>query len=36
MTVLVTHDPLDALTLADHLVFVEDGRVTQTGTRPRC
>lgn len=32
VTVLVTHDPLDALTLADHLVFVEDGRVTQTGT----
>ncbi len=25
VTVLVTHDPLDALTLADHLVFVEDG-----------
>ena len=24
-TVLVTHDPLDALTLADHLVFVEAG-----------
>lgn len=32
VTVLVTHDPLDALTLADHLVFVEDGHVTQTGT----
>jgi len=32
VTVLVTHDPLDALTLADHLVFVEDGRVTQAGT----
>ena len=32
VTVLVTHDPLDALTLADHLVFVEDGQVTQTGT----
>jgi len=32
VTVLVTHDPLDALTLADHLVFVEDGRVSQTGT----
>ena len=32
VTVLVTHDPLDALTLADHLVFIEDGRVTQTGT----
>ena len=32
VTVLVTHDPLDALTLADHLVFVEDGLVTQFGT----
>jgi molybdate transport system ATP-binding protein len=32
VTVLVTHDPLDALTLADHLVFVEEGRVTQSGT----
>ena len=31
-TVLVTHDPLDALTLADHLVFVEAGRVVQDGT----
>ena len=31
-TVLVTHDPLDALTLADHLVFVEGGRVVQEGT----
>ena len=32
VTVLVTHDPLDALTLADRLVFIEEGRVTQTGT----
>ncbi|MEO7448436.1 MAG: ABC transporter ATP-binding protein [Humibacillus sp.] len=32
VTVLVTHDPLDALTLADVLVFVEDGHVTQSGT----
>ena len=32
VTVLVTHDPLDALTLADHLVFIEDGRVSQSGT----
>ncbi|HSO63766.1 MAG TPA: ABC transporter ATP-binding protein [Ornithinibacter sp.] len=31
-TVLVTHDPLDALTLADHLVFVEGGRVVQEGS----
>ena len=30
-TVLVTHDPLDALTLADHLVFVDAGRVVQEG-----
>ncbi len=32
VTVLVTHDPLDALTLADRLLFVEDGRVVQRGT----
>ncbi len=30
-TVLVTHEPLDALVLADHLVVVEGGRVTQSG-----
>jgi molybdate transport system ATP-binding protein len=30
-TLLVTHDPLDALVLADHLVIVEDGRVVQEG-----
>ncbi|HEY0533649.1 MAG TPA: ABC transporter ATP-binding protein [Actinoplanes sp.] len=30
-TVLVTHDPLDALMLADRLVVVEEGRVVQTG-----
>lgn len=30
-TVLVTHDPLDALVLADRLVIIEDGRVTQEG-----
>jgi molybdate transport system ATP-binding protein len=29
---LVTHDPLDALVLADRLVVVEGGRVTQCGT----
>jgi molybdate transport system ATP-binding protein len=40
-TVLVTHDPLDAMMLADRLVIVEDGRVVQTGdaaaitSRPR-
>lgn len=31
-TILVTHDPLDALTLADRLVFLESGRVAQVGT----
>ena len=30
-TVLVTHDPLDAMVLADRLVVVEDGRVVQAG-----
>jgi molybdate transport system ATP-binding protein len=40
-TVLVTHDPLDAMMLADRLIIVEDGAVVQTGdataitTRPR-
>jgi molybdate transport system ATP-binding protein len=29
---LITHDPVDALVLADRLVIVEAGRVTQTGT----
>ncbi|HET8619980.1 MAG TPA: ABC transporter ATP-binding protein, partial [Acidimicrobiales bacterium] len=29
---LVTHDPVDALVLADRLVIVESGRVTQEGT----
>ncbi len=29
--VLVTHDPLDALALADRLVVVEDGRIVQSG-----
>jgi molybdate transport system ATP-binding protein len=32
VSVLVTHDPLDALTLADHLVFIENGTVSQSGT----
>jgi molybdate transport system ATP-binding protein len=31
-TVLVTHDPLDALALADRVVVVEAGRATQSGT----
>ena len=34
-TVLVTHDPLDAMMLADRLVIVEDGRVVQTGDAGR-
>ncbi len=32
VAVLVTHDPLDAMVLADRLVVVEEGRVVQTGT----
>jgi len=31
-TVLVTHDPVDAMVLADQLVVVESGRVVQRGT----
>ena len=31
-TVVVTHDPLDALVLADHVVVIENGRVVQAGT----
>ncbi|MFE5189644.1 ABC transporter ATP-binding protein [Streptomyces sp. NPDC056628] len=31
VAVLVTHDPLDAMVLADHLVVVEEGRVVQEG-----
>ncbi|MGB7448936.1 MAG: ABC transporter ATP-binding protein [Ornithinimicrobium sp.] len=31
ITLLVTHDPLDALTLADHLVFLDQGEVVQQG-----
>lgn len=30
--VLVTHDPVEAATLADRLVLLEDGKVTQSGT----
>jgi len=29
---LVTHDPVDAYTLADRIVILEEGHVTQTGT----
>jgi molybdate transport system ATP-binding protein len=32
VTVLVTHDPLDAMVLADRLVVIEAGRVVQQGT----
>jgi molybdate transport system ATP-binding protein len=31
-TVLVTHDPVDAMALADRVLVVEDGRVAQAGT----
>ena len=31
-TVLVTHDPLDALILADQVAVIESGHVVQTGT----
>jgi molybdate transport system ATP-binding protein len=30
--VIVTHDPLDAMVLADRIVVLEDGRVVQDGT----
>ena len=30
--VLVTHDPVEAMTLADQILVLEDGRVTQIGT----
>jgi len=29
---LVTHDPVEAMSLADRMVLIEDGRVTQIGT----
>jgi len=31
-TVLISHDPLDALTLADRVTLIEAGRMTQSGT----
>ena len=34
-TLLVTHDPLDAMVLADHLVIIEDGQVVQQGPPAR-
>ncbi len=30
-TLIVTHDPLDAMMLADHLVVIENGRIVQQG-----
>lgn len=30
--VIVTHDPVDAMTLADRLIVLEAGRITQSGT----
>ncbi len=30
-TILVTHDPAEAMMLADHLLLLEDGRVLQSG-----
>ncbi|WP_255951805.1 ABC transporter ATP-binding protein [Streptomyces odontomachi] len=32
VAVLVTHDPLDAMVLADRIVVIEDGHVVQEGT----
>jgi molybdate transport system ATP-binding protein len=32
--VLITHDPLDAIVLADQIVILEHGRVVQTGAPP--
>jgi molybdate transport system ATP-binding protein len=32
VAVLVSHDPVDAMTLADRIVVIEHGRVTQSGT----
>lgn len=29
--VLITHDPVEAMTMADHLIVLEDGRISQTG-----
>ena len=31
VTVLVTHDPLDAMVLADHIAVIEEGRLVQEG-----
>jgi molybdate transport system ATP-binding protein len=31
VTILVTHDPIDAMILADRIVIIEEGRVVQTG-----
>ncbi|MEB0307561.1 molybdenum ABC transporter ATP-binding protein, partial [Cryobacterium sp. 10I1] len=29
--ILVTHDPLDALALADRVIVLEDGRIVEAG-----
>ena len=34
ITLLVTHDPVDAAALADSVLVIEDGRVVQEGTIP--
>lgn len=34
-TLLVTHDPLDAMVLADHLVIIENGAIVQQGPPAR-
>lgn len=31
---VVTHDPIEAMALADRIIVIEDGRVTQEGTPP--
>jgi molybdate transport system ATP-binding protein len=33
--VMITHDLLDVVTLADRVVVIEDGRVVETGSAPR-
>src|SRR5438132_6520295 len=32
VNLLVTHDPLEAIALADRLIVIEGGRIVQTGT----
>lgn len=35
-TLIVTHDPLEAMLVADHLVLMAAGRILQTGTPQEC